>query len=67
MLNTGWPEKTDPESFRGLRLKVEPVDDYCDIPDNFILSFSNPELTSEGFRERLVYGCFPDVRFPEDL
>ena len=58
MPSTEWPEKTD---FRGLRLKVQPVDDAPDIPSEFIPNFV---LTTEGFREQLlVLGEF----FPEDI
>ena len=58
MQTTEWPEKT---KIRGLRLKVQPVDDAPDIPDGFI---PNLVLTTEGFREQiLVLGEY----FPEDI
>ena len=58
MPNTEWPEKTD---FRGLRLKVQPVDDALDIPDGFI---QNLVLTTEGFRKQILV---LDEYFPEDI
>lgn len=58
MPNTEWPEN---DNVRGLRLKVQPVDDAPDIPSWFI---PNVVLTTEGFREQLL---ILDEFFPEDL
>ena len=67
MRTTGSRERTERDIIRGLRLKVQPVDDYCDIPTDFIPKLSDLAMTTEGFREVLVYGSFPDARFPEDV
>ena len=58
MPNTEWPEN---DNFRGLRLKVQPVDDAPDIPDGWI---QNLVLTTEGLREQILV---LDEYFPEDI
>lgn len=41
----------------------EKIDDLPDIPDDFMTRFV---LTTEGLREQLVWGIFPDVMFTDE-
>lgn len=60
MLTTELPEN---EPFRGHREKFDILDDYADVPEDF---WDKVVLTSEGFREKLVFGYFPDVTFTDE-